>query len=1237
MRKLSFLFVLLCLTSLIFAETVYLDNNRDKTLSVKVNSSDANSTVLELNLNSFNTQNVNVNGNEYKIISLNKEGKLLEKGNPDLPFVGRSIIIPDNAKMSVNIISSQFKDYQMSVAPSKGSLFRNVNPEDVPYNFSSVYNENKFYPENIVNLGSPYIMRDFRGITVGFSPVQYNPVTKTLRVYSSIKAEIVNSGTDMINTINRTRNVVNKEFKSIYANHFLNYNSANTRYTPIEEDGTMLVITYPAFQEAVMPYVNWKRQKGIPTEIVTTEVAGTTANNIKTYIQNYYTAHPELAYIQLIGDAAQIPTLTHGGGGSDPSYVMLAGNDNYPELFIGRFSAENVAQVETQVTRSIWYERDITSENAAWLKKATGIASTEGGGGNGDMGESDIAHQNNIRTDLLGYGYTSVDQAYDPSVNPTMLSGYFNEGRGFVNYTGHGSNTTWVSSGYSNTNVNALTNDYKLPFIVSVACVNGNFTGTTCFAEAWLRAVNENTGAPNGAVVTYMSTVNQPWNEPMRGQDIITDLMIAHDKFSIGGLFYNGSSGMLDAYNNNTSAVLTMKTWTIFGDASLLVRNDLPQNMTVSSLDNLFIGIGTYEVNAGIENALCALYNPTSNELLGFATTDASGHAVINIANPVTEPCTLKLTVTAPNKVTVVKDVTVIPNQGSFITLNNFNFDQGQNPDFDSNVNLNVALKNVGVVTANNITATIRTASPYITLIDSVLTVAAINADQTVTPNDNFSFHISRYFEDQVAANFSIIAVDTENHSWTMNFIVRLNAPKVETAAFSIIDNNGNNNGRLDAGETATLRIPVKNNGHAASIPGNMLLNLTSDYVACEYNTLQIPAIAAADSMYADFIITAAPETPVGSMVNISYYANLDLNLLQGVCPINVGLEIEDFENGNLNSYPWNTSTTGAWTVVNTGAFSGTYCAKSGPIANSANTFLSVVDTVSVAGNIKFAVKVSSESTYDFLKFYVDTTEKGSWSGSVDWTEVEYAVTPGAHTFKWVYSKDSSQTGGSDCAWIDKITFPCGSSSTTPAPVYFCQTDTLNFSNTAVNTSSEKIITFVNFGNLPLNITLQSLPGFTFPELTGNSLVVPNNNNVPVRVLFSPTEEINYSGYLRIATNDPSVLNDSIYVNANGSSAGDNPNPIPVVTKLNGNYPNPFNPTTNISFSLKERQNVQIYVYNTKGQLVKRLISQNMNAGNHTVVWNGKDNNGRSVASGIYFYRMNTEKSSFTKKMMLIK
>lgn len=93
----------------------------------------------------------------------------------------------------------------------------------------------------------------------------------------------------------------------------------------------------------------------------------------------------------------------------------------------------------------------------------------------------------------------------------------------------------------------------------------------------------------------------------------------------------------------------------------------------------------------------------------------------------------------------------------------------------------------------------------------------------------------------------------------------------------------------------------------------------------------------------------------------------------------------------------------------------------------------------------------------------------------------------------------------------------------------------------------------------------------------------------------------------------------------------------PQVIGLEQNYPNPFNPTTLIRYSLKQEADVEIEVYNLKGQKVKTLVNDHKLAGNYDVTWKGNDNNGRSVASGIYFYRLKSGNESGTKKMVLMK
>jgi hypothetical protein len=97
-------------------------------------------------------------------------------------------------------------------------------------------------------------------------------------------------------------------------------------------------------------------------------------------------------------------------------------------------------------------------------------------------------------------------------------------------------------------------------------------------------------------------------------------------------------------------------------------------------------------------------------------------------------------------------------------------------------------------------------------------------------------------------------------------------------------------------------------------------------------------------------------------------------------------------------------------------------------------------------------------------------------------------------------------------------------------------------------------------------------------------------------------------------------------------------NEIPaLVTKLNNNYPNPFNPSTTLSFTLAEPGRTTLTIYNLKGQLIKRLVDKELTSGMHKVLWNGKDENERNVASGVYFYRLQSKNYQATGKMLLLK
>lgn len=168
----------------------------------------------------------------------------------------------------------------------------------------------------------------------------------------------------------------------------------------------------------------------------------------------------------------------------------------------------------------------------------------------------------------------------------------------------------------------------------------------------------------------------------------------------------------------------------------------------------------------------------------------------------------------------------------------------------------------------------------------------------------------------------------------------------------------------------------------------------------------------------------------------------------------------------------------GNWTRSNTTAYNGDYCMQSAAIGNSTSTSMLLTLKFAEAGNFSFAKKVSSESSYDYLKFYIDDVLQDKWSGSVDWDADTFAVTSGTHTFKWAYVKDAAEYGGSDCAWVDFIETPV-----TRQDVIFTTTIngtpkqglTVTFNDTGITTSSNGKATFSNVergNNLPYTVKL---------------------------------------------------------------------------------------------------------------------------------------------------------------------
>ena len=1003
MKKSLFIVLALLITGMGFAQ---------KAPTTKLISNSEDQIVVNFQLNGYTTSKVQTPQGEQFIVNAPKMASMLEAGAPDLPMFPIPAIIGDQAEMTVNVIDAQYTDYtNVEVAPSKGNFSRKINYEDVPFTYGEMYQQDAFWPATQAYLEKPYILRDFRGQNIMVRPFAYNPVTKTLRVYTNMTiamTKVSNNGENPKATRRSNTIKVDPEMKAQYSRRFINFGEAGAKYTFDEDYGELLIICPDQYMSEMDEFVAWKNKSGRPTTLVSlSQVGGNNDNNIKNYILNFYN-DPEhnLEFILLIGEYTDLTPHSMNGGRSDNWFGQLEGSDYYLEALTGRFSVQNATQLQTQINKVIYYERDVQTD-ATWANKGMGIGYY--GAGNGHFGEDDYQHIDLIRDTLLHYTYATVTEHHGGSggdASVATISGTTNEGISIINYCNHGSTTSWGVANYSTSNVNQLTNDYKLPIVWSVACENGQFDVGECFGESWLRATNNTTGAPTGAIGGMFSWISQPWIPPMYGQDEMIDILTEWyhaDQYNhtLGGASLNGSMYILDAAPSDGGN--THCTWLLFGDPSCMVRSDIPSDMNVSASPSvLMLGMTELQVTAATE--------------YGIATLTMDGETIAS-GKIINGQCTLQfpglsnvgdaeLVVIGYNRVTYMGTIEVVPAEGAYITVNDYALSAPAN--YGETVDMAIDFKNVGVQTANNLTATISTESEFINILNAEGSFASINPDEVLTV-EGFQFEVASNVPDGTRVRFDVNITDGAN-TWTGKAMVDLHAPVL---AF---------NGIVDADNYLTFTF--MNEGSAPFYGGELTLTSCSPDLVFEPAAITVEdIIEGGASLTMTSAYTIDPSVEPSSSFEVAYDFTTGSFNYSGIYNVMYQAFVEDFESGTFGE-GWTFSQNNAWTIVN-GGTKGTKCAKSmnAGINNSDYSMTLTVD-VATPGDMTFMYKVSSEQNYDKLHFYMDNQEKGTWSGTVNWSEFTQPVTAGHHTFKWSYTKDSSVNSGDDCAMVDDISFP---------------------------------------------------------------------------------------------------------------------------------------------------------------------------------------------------------------------
>jgi hypothetical protein len=863
---------------------------------VKLISSSERQIIVDFSLGGFNLTKVNTPNGIQQIVSVPKMASMLEAGAPDLPQFPVPAIIGDLAEMQVNVTKSDFTDYQnVEIAPSKGNFSRQIDPETVPYTYGEMYSQNAFYPAAQAYLETPYIIRDFRGQNIMVRPFAYNPVTKTLRVYHNMTIEMRKVSDNGVNqkVSRKAIQKVTPEMEEAYNHRFINYKENTSKYNFVQDRGEMLVICPDQYMEAMQSFVDWKNQSGRPTTIVSiSEVGGNNATQIKNYIRNIYN-DPEhnLMFILLVGDFADITPYAIGGGRSDNWFGQLEGNDNYLEALTGRFSVQSMNDVQTHIEKVLYYERDMP-EGLTWLNQGIGIGANEGAGQGHMGGEADYVHMNYIRDTLMHYTYENVTQQYSGVAGGTSVSAIsadFNAGKSICNYCNHGSQTGWAVAGYSNSDVNALVNDDKWPFIWSVACNNGEFNGT-CFGEAWLRATNNSTGRPTGAVGGMFSWISQPWVPPMTGQDEMVNILTEwkhNDKYchTFGGASLNGSMYILDMHPSDNGE--THNTWILFGDPSLMVRTDNPVSMNVTCTPSvLMLGMSELEISA-------------ENTAYGIATLTMDGEVIAsgsiydgicNLSFPqLSVVGTATLTVMGYNKVTEVMTMDVLPAEGPYITVTNYT------PGFapvNVETSLSMSYKNVGVDPTNGTTnVTITCNDSRLSIIDGSESFSVLNAEDTISLQNAFSFIIAEGVEDETRFQIDVNMTDG-SHTWIGKVFITAGQAILEYADTEWA-------GSFVPGETVTFVTHFKNVGHYMATNAMATIACENEYVTLLNSSVEMGTLDPEGIGVCVFTIQIDENCPETEQIPISFMLQADGGLtadgsitLRNAC--NVRFELTD-------------------------------------------------------------------------------------------------------------------------------------------------------------------------------------------------------------------------------------------------------------------------------------------------------------------------------------------------------
>jgi len=438
----------------------------------------------------------------YSYIEMEQLGQMMDIGYPNLPQYTIDLHLPDDAsQFSVSVSNRVTETIYLSkkIIPAQdfdeeGDLIFSIQ-NDYYSSMGSLYDFDYQISDTFNIMGA-------NGLSFSIFPYQYNPSLNKIEVIKSCRFTLTHNGSSSVQLISTT---VSNSIKDQYLNSiFENY--------PILKSGSVdrgkyLIITAPAYEDALLYFANYKRNIGYDVTVVNTTTTGTTTSDIKSYIQTQYNnTSTRPSFVLLVGDHGDIPASGGSTSGdyedplTDLNYALLSGDDYFADIFLGRFSVSNVPQLQNIIFKTIYMETNLHNID----RKAVLLA----GGGDGE--DQFDNPQRWVMDNVLnpqGFDYI-FNFAVDGATRTDGLNALNGDYTLFI-YRGHGAKTSLSEPfNFSGSDIDNSTNTIY-PFGFGFACNSNNFGYTSpCFGERWIRSAHGGISYFGATTPTYRHTNN---------------------------------------------------------------------------------------------------------------------------------------------------------------------------------------------------------------------------------------------------------------------------------------------------------------------------------------------------------------------------------------------------------------------------------------------------------------------------------------------------------------------------------------------------------------------------------------------------------------------------------------------------------------------------------------------------------------------------------------------------------